>query len=183
MIHELAKYWWLVVLRGVLAVLFALVAFIWPAITLAILVVFLGAYLLVDGIFALIHGFTVMKTDRSWWGFVLVGLAGIAAGLIALFMPGITALFLVTLVALWSVVTGILEIVIAIRLRKEITGEWMLIVAGIFSVIFGILLFMQPIAGVVVISWWLGIYALFLGIFLISVGFRLKKVSKEFKHI
>lgn len=182
MIHELAKYWWLVVLRGVLAVLFALMAFIWPAITLAILVIFLGAYLLVDGIFALVHGFRVMKTDSSWWGFVLVGLAGIVAGLIALFMPGVTALFLVTLVALWSLVTGILEIIIAIRLRKEITGEWMLIVAGIFSVIFGILLFMQPVAGVVVIAWWLGIYALFLGIFLLSVGFRLKKVAKEFKH-
>ncbi|MBO9155147.1 HdeD family acid-resistance protein [Chitinophaga sp. GCM10012297] len=182
MIHELAKYWWLIVLRGVLAVLFAVVAFLWPAITLAILVIFLGAYLLVDGLFALIHGFRVMKTDSSWWGFVLLGLAGIAAGLVCLFMPGITALFLVTLVALWSLVTGILEIVIAIRLRKELTGEWMLIVAGIFSVIFGILLFMQPLAGVVVISWWLGVYALFLGIFLLSVGFRLKKVSNPVKH-
>jgi uncharacterized membrane protein HdeD (DUF308 family) len=183
MIHELAKYWWMVVLRGVLAVLFALTAFIWPTITLAILVIFLGAYLLIDGIFALLHGFRIMKTDRSWWGFVLLGLAGIAAGLVALFMPGITTLFLVTLVALWSIATGILEIIIAIRLRKEITGEWMLILAGVFSLIFGILLLMQPVAGVVVIAWWLGAYALFLGIFLLSVGFRLRRVFREFKHV
>ncbi len=180
MIHELAKYWWLVVLRGVLAVLFAAMAFIW-----------LRHYAVYPGHFPgglpfcgrhFRHGSRVQGNEN---GQQLVGIpagraGGIAAGLIALFMPGVTALFLVTLVALWSVVAGILEIIIAIRLRKEITGEWMLIVAGIFSVIFGILLFMQPVAGVVVISWWLGIYALFLGIFLISVGFRLKKVAKEF---
>lgn len=177
MIHQLAKYWWLVVLRGVLAVLFAVLAFIWPAITLSILVIFLGAYLFVDGIFSLVHGFRIMKTDSHWWALVLEGLIGVIAGLIALFSPGVTALFLVVLVAIWSVVTGILEIILAIRLRKEITNEWMLVLAGVLSLVFGILLFIQPLTGVVVISWWLGFYALFFGIFLITVGIRLKKIT------
>ncbi len=98
-----------------------------------------------------------------------------------LFMPGITAVFLVTLVAIWAIITGILEIIVAIRLRKELTNEWMLILAGILSVVFGVLLFMQPVVGVVVLAWYIGFYALFLGIFLLSVGFRLRKVHKNFE--
>lgn len=164
-------------LRGVMAVIFALLAFIWPAITLSVLVVFLGAYLFVDGLFTLVYGFQVLKKDSHWWVLVLEGLLGMAAGMVALFMPAITAVFLVTLIAIWAVVTGILEIILAIRLRKEITNEWMLAIAGVFSVIFGILLIAQPIAGVVVIAWWLGIYALFFGVFLVSVGLRLKKIK------
>ncbi|WP_109697325.1 HdeD family acid-resistance protein [Chitinophaga deserti] len=181
MIHELSKYWGLVVFRGVMAIVFAILAFLWPALTLSVLVIFLGAYFLVDGIFSIIHGFQIMKKDESWWTFLLIGLMGIIAGGIMLFMPGVTAVFLVTLVAIWAVVTGLLEIIVAIRLRKEITGEWMLILAGILSVVFGILIFMQPLAGVVVLAWYLGFYALLLGIFLLSVGFRLRKVHKSFE--
>lgn len=177
MIHHLAKYWWLFVLRGVMAVIFAILAFIWPALTLSVLVVFLGAYLFVDGLFSLVHGFRVIKKDSHWWVLVLEGVLGIAAGLVALFMPGITVVFLITLIAVWCLITGLLEIILAIRLRKELTNEWMLVVAGIFSIIFGILLFAQPLAGVVVIAWWLGAYALLFGFFLILVGMRLKKVG------
>lgn len=177
MIQHLAKYWWLFVLRGVMAVIFAILAFIWPALTLSVLVVFLGAYLFVDGLFSLVHGFRILKRDSHWWVLVLEGLLGIAAGLVALFMPGITVVFLVTLIALWSVVTGILEIVLAIRLRKELKNEWMLVLAGIFSIIFGIVLFAQPLAGILVIAWWLGIYALLFGFLLILAGMRLKKVN------
>ncbi|WP_343701651.1 HdeD family acid-resistance protein [Chitinophaga sp.] len=182
MIQEFAKYWWLFVLRGVLAILFAVLAFLWPAITLSILVIFLGAYFFVDGIFTLVHSFRVMKTEPRWWVLLLEGLVSIVAGLIALFSPGVTALFLVVLIAVWSLVTGILEIILAFRLRKEITNEWMLILAGVLSILFSILLFMQPITGVVVISWWIGFYALFFGIFLISVGIRLKKLAKH-QHV
>lgn len=183
MIHELSRYWGYIVFRGVLAVLFAIFAFIWPALTLSVLVIFLGAYFFVDGIFSIIHGFQVMKKDESWWTFLLIGLMGIIAGGIMLFMPGITAVFLVTLVAIWAVVTGILEIIFAIRLRRELTNEWMLILAGALSIVFGILLFMQPIVGVVVLAWYLGFYALFLGFFLLSIGFRLRKVYKgDEKH-
>lgn len=177
MIEHLARFWWLFVLRGVMALIFAVVAFIWPAITLSILVVFLGAYLFVDGLFSLVHGFRIMKRDNHWWVLVLEGVLGIAAGLVALFMPGITVVFLVALIALWSVVTGILEIVLAVRLRKELKNEWMLVLAGVFSLLFGILLFAQPLAGVVVIAWWLGVYALVFGLFLVMAGLRLKKVK------
>lgn len=179
MIRELAKYWWLMVLRGVLAIIFAIMAFAWPGITLSFLVVFLGVYFLIDGIFSLIHGFRIRKTDTHWWALVLEGLLGIVAGIVCLSMPGITVIFLVGLVALWSVVTGLLEIILAIRLRKEIQHEWILIIAGVFSVIFGILLFVQPLAGVIVISWWLGLYALFFGIFMITIGARLKKFAER----
>ncbi|MGX5817504.1 HdeD family acid-resistance protein [Chitinophaga lutea] len=175
MLREFAKYWWLLVLRGVLAVLFGIMAFIWPGVTLAILIVFLGAYFLVDGIFSVVQAFRVRKEEQQWWVLLLQGLVGIGAGLIALFSPGVTSLFIVTLVAIWAIFTGILEIVWAIRMRKAIQGEWLLILAGIFSVIFGVLVLMLPAAGLVAIAWWLGFYAVFFGIFLISLGFRLKK--------
>ncbi|RAJ02539.1 uncharacterized membrane protein HdeD (DUF308 family) [Chitinophaga skermanii] len=182
MLHELAKNWWLFVLRGVFAIIFGLIAFFWPGITLTILTIFLGAYLLVDGIFTFIYAFQVKKQESQWWVYLLEGLLGVAAGILILSWPGITALYIVFLVAFWAIVTGILEIIAAIRLRKVINNEWMLILAGILSIIFGVLIFSQPITGAVVIAWWIGIYAILFGVMLISVGVKLNKYHKSHSH-
>jgi uncharacterized membrane protein HdeD (DUF308 family) len=133
MLHALAKSWWLVLLRGIAAIVFGVLAFVWPGLTLLTLVLFYGAYALVDGAFALIAAFTGgAKPVPTWW-LIVVGLAGIAAGLATFLWPGITALVLLVFIGAWAIVHGIFEIIGAIKLRKEIDNEWWLILAGALS--------------------------------------------------
>src|SRR5262245_7702154 len=121
--ETLARNWWLVVLRGVLAVLFGLTAFVWPGVTCLVLVLFFGAYAFVDGVFAVITGLVRFGESSRWWIFLLEGLVGIAVGVVTFLWPGITSLALIYLVAAWAIVTGVLEIGAAIRLRREISNE------------------------------------------------------------
>jgi uncharacterized membrane protein HdeD (DUF308 family) len=179
LLRTLADNWWLVMLRGVVAILFGVSAFIWPGLTLAALVLLYGVYAVADGIFTLIAAF--MERDRNtptWW-LVGVGLLSVAAGLIALFWPGITAGVLVVLIGLWALVHGVLEIVGAIQLRKEITDEWMLLAAGLISVIFGLLLLLSPGVGALAIVWSIGAYAMALGVMLVLLSWRLRHISQR----
>ncbi len=176
MTTTLARNWWAIALRGVLAILFGVAAFVWPGITLSVLVLLFGAYAFVDGLFALLaalrqHG--DMGSER-WWMLLLEGLAGIAAGVLTFIWPGITAVVLLYLIAAWAVITGVLEIIAAIRLRREINNEWLMALAGIASVIFGVLLFLQPGAGALAIVWLIGAYAIVFGILLLFLAFRLR---------
>jgi len=176
---DLARNWWLMVLRGVFAVLFGLLAFFWPGITLLTLVLLWGAYALLDGIFALVAA--VKKTDprTPTWALVLEGIAGIVAAVLAVVWPDITALVLVYLIAAWAIVTGVLEIVAAIRLRREIPGEWLLGLSGVLSLLFGLYVAVFPGAGALAIVWIIGAYAIFFGILLIALGFRLRGFLHE----
>lgn len=174
MVTQLARNWWVVALRGVLGILFGVMAFLWPGITLAVLVIFFGAYALVDGIFALVAGATSAGENERWWVMVLQGLAGIAAGLVTFFWPGITAIALLAVIAAWAIVTGVLEIAAAVRLRKEIKGEWLLALSGICSVVLGLLLIVWPAAGALAFVWLVGSYAIISGILLIAVALRLR---------
>lgn len=135
----LAKNWWLVALRGVAAILFGILAAIVPGLTLAVLVMLFGAYALIEGGFNVIAAVRGATGDRSWWALLLEGLVSVAAGVIAFVMPGLTALALVYLIAAWAILTGILEIAAAVRLRKHITGEWWLALTGVLSIAFGVL--------------------------------------------
>jgi uncharacterized membrane protein HdeD (DUF308 family) len=170
----LARNWWWVVLRGVLGVLFGVMAFLWPDSTFVALVLLFGAYALVDGLFAVVTGFMRIGESSRWWVFVLEGLVGIAAGVVTFLWPTIAGLTLIYLVAGWSVLTGILEIAAAIRLRREIDNEWLLALSGVASIVFGVLVALMPGAGSVVLIWMLGAYALVFGILLIVLGFRLR---------
>src|SRR5258707_1061226 len=145
----LARYWWLLALRGLAGVLFGILAFIWPGITLFVLVCLFGAYALVNGVLSLILAWKAPKGFPQFGSLILGGILGIAAGLITFFMPGITALGLVIVIAAWAIVVGVMEIVAAIKLRKIITREWLWILAGTLSVAFGILLLLQPAVGAV----------------------------------
>src|SRR5687767_6519741 len=147
----LTRQWWLIVLRGVLAILFGLAAFLWPGLTWLVLVLVFGAYSLVDGAFSLVIGLISVKDIERWWIFVLEGLMSIIAGLIALTQPGLTAFVVLVLIAVWAIFTGILEIIAAIRLRREITNEWFLALGGVVSIIVGGLLLLQPDAGSVAV--------------------------------
>ena len=172
---NLTRNWWLVVLRGLLGILFGLIAIFWPGLTFLILVLMFGIYAMVDGVFAMLTGVVSSKYSPRWWVFLLEGVVSFAAGLIAILRPGLAAFVLIAVIASWAILTGILEIAAAIRLRREITNEWMLAFAGFVSIVLGVLLFFQPAAGGLVLTLMIGSYALIFGIILVILGFRLRK--------
>lgn len=174
MVSALARNWWLVALRGLIAVLLGLAAFLWPGLTWLVLVYLFGFYALFDGLLAVITGVRHSKDTPRWWVFLLEGLISIAAGVIAFFQPVLTGLVILFAIAGWAIITGILEIVAAIRLRREITNEWWLALGGVASIALGILLILRPAAGGVALIWTLGAYELIFGILLIFLGFRLR---------
>ena len=182
MLHALARNWWLVALRGLLAILFGVLALAWPPATVAVLVIFFGAWALVDGIFALGAAVTGYTGGAGPGGLLLEGVAGIAAGILTFLWPGITALVLLYLIAAWAIVTGIFEVVAAIRLRREITGEFWLALGGVISVIFGLFVFFRPVAAAEVIAMMIGIYALVFGFMMIGLAFRLRRLYHRSAH-
>ncbi len=179
MTDALARNWWALALRGLLAILFGVAVFVWPGISLAVLVLLFGAYAFVDGLFALIAGIRQHGTvgNERWWMLIIEGVAGVVAGVLTFIWPGITALVLLFLIAAWAIVTGFFEIVAAIRLRQEISNEWLLALAGIASVVFGVLVFLQPGAGALAILWLIGAYAIVFGILMLVLAFRLRSWS------
>ena len=179
MARTLSQNWWLVALRGVLAILFGIAAFVWPGITLLTLVLFFGVYAIVDGVIAIVTGLSRTRETPRWWMFLLEGLLNIGAGIVALLMPDLATLVLIYILASWAVITGILEIVAAVRLRHEITNEWFLALGGVLSIGLGILLFLQPAAGSLAIIWTIGAYAVLFGILLVILGIRLRTWGVE----
>lgn len=172
---NLTRNWWLVVFRGVLAILFGLTAFLWPGLTFLALVLMFGIYAIADGVFAMLTGVMSSKYSPRWWVFLLEGVVSLAAGVIAILRPGLAGFVLIVVIAIWAILTGILEIAAAVRLRREITNEWMLAFAGFVSIVLGVLLFFQPATGGLVITLMIGAYALIFGIMLVILGFRLRK--------
>jgi uncharacterized membrane protein HdeD (DUF308 family) len=174
MIRELTRNWWVFLIRGIAAILFGIAAFVWPGLTIAVLVLMFGAYALVDGIFAIIAGISARNQLGRWWMMIVVGLAGIVVGVLTFIQPGITALVLLYYIAAWAIITGIFQIISAIQLRKEIEGEWLLVLGGIASVIFGVILFIRPGEGALASIWIIGAYAVIFGILMIMLAFRLR---------
>ncbi len=175
-LHALAKVWWLFLIRGIAGIVFGLLAFAWPGLTVLTLVLFYGAFALVDGVFALIaaakgRGSEAMPT---WW-LVLIGVAGVLAGIGTFVWPGMTALLLITFIGAWALVRGIFEIIGAIQMRKEIDNEWWLVLSGIVSVMFGLILLIQPASGLLGIAWAIGAFSVVAGITLIAFSLRLRK--------
>ena len=178
LLQTLGRNWWLVLLRGIAAIVFGLLAWAWPGVTLVTLVLFWGAYALVDGVAALIGGWKTKDAGKPMWTVVLVGLVGIAAGIFTFLQPGVTAIALLILIAVWAIVQGVLEISAAIRLRKEIQNEWLLILCGLLSVAFGVLMILNPGAGAMAVLWLIGAFAVAYGVLLIILSFKLKKIGR-----
>lgn len=179
MLEALARNWWLLVLRGVVGVLFGMVALFYPAITLAVLVILFGAFALADGLFAVFAAVANRREEPRWTSLLLSGIIGLIIGIVTFFWPGITALALLFLIAAWAMIIGVGEIVAAIRLRKVIRGEWFLLIAGILSVLFGIVLLLFPGVGALAVVLWIGLWAIVVGVMRIAAGFRLRRWVRD----
>jgi uncharacterized membrane protein HdeD (DUF308 family) len=178
-LRELAENWWLLLLRGIVAIAFGVLAFIWPGLTLLALTVMWGLYAISDGVLALWAAIAGRGGEIAprWW-LAVVGIAGIVAGLLTFVWPDMTALVLLMFIASWAIVIGILQIWGAIRLRKEIEGEWLLGLSGVLSVAFGVIMFAQPGAGALAVVWLIGGFAILAGCVYIALAFRLKQYKR-----
>jgi uncharacterized membrane protein HdeD (DUF308 family) len=174
----LSRSWWMLLLRGLVAVAFGLLTFARPGITLASLVLLFGAFSLADGVLGVWTALTHRHDGENRWLLLLGGLVGIGVGILTLLAPGLTALALLFYIAIGAIATGVLEIVTAIRLRHEIQGEWMLVLAGLCSVVFGLLLMTRPGAGALTVVWLIGSYALVFGLLMLALSFRVRGFAK-----
>ena len=174
MIHVLTRNWWAVLIRGIVAILFGIVAFFIPGATFFALVVLFGAYALIDGIFALIAAVRAAEAHTRWGSLAAEGIIGIIIAAITFFYPGITALSLVYVIAIWAILTGIFELYAAFQLRQVLKNEVWLIIAGILSVVFGVLIAVHPGSGALAIVWLIGVYAIIFGITMLGLAFRLR---------
>jgi uncharacterized membrane protein HdeD (DUF308 family) len=174
MTDVLTRSWWLLALRGIAAIIFGIVAWAWPGLTLAALVIVFGAYALVDGAFSV--GSVIATRDRpaNWPWLLLQGILGIIVGIGVIAWPDIGALSLLYVIAAWAIVTGVMQMIAAIELRREIEGEFWLGLGGLASVVFGILAFIFPGAGAVAVVWMIGIYAIIFGAAELALAFRLR---------
>ena len=177
-LQRLSQNWWVFVLRGVLAILFGLLAFVMPGVALASLILLYGVYAAGDGLVALMAALSGRRAGEPFpWALLFIGLAGLAAGILTFMYPGVTALVLLYFIAGWHVIRGTSEILVAIQLRKEIQGEGWLIAGGALSVLFGLFLLARPAAGAVAVLWTIALFAMLFGAITIALGFKLKGLA------
>lgn len=177
--HALTQNWWLLALRGLVAIAFGVLTFIWPGLTLLYLVILFGIYVLMDGIFNIAAALHRSSGGDHRWVLALEGLVGIAAGILTFAWPGITALVLLYVIAFWAIFTGVLEIVAGVRLRKRIPNEWFLVLMGVLSILFGGFILAAPGAGALAITIWIGAYALVFGVLLLGLALRLRSHGRH----
>jgi uncharacterized membrane protein HdeD (DUF308 family) len=178
----LASRWWMLLIRGIVAILFGILCFVWPGLSLLALVTVFGAYAIVDGVFNLAHAIGGPRDSERWWALLLEGILGIAVGVLTFVWPNVTALALLYIIGAWALFTGVLEIMAAIRLRKVIRGEWLLALTGILSILFGIILFAFPGAGALAVVIWIGAYAIVFGALLVVLSLRLRSWGRDPTH-
>ncbi|MGI5283586.1 HdeD family acid-resistance protein [Nonomuraea polychroma] len=176
MIDDYLGHWWVLTLRGVLALLFGIMAVAWPAITLLVLAVVFGAYAIVDGALAAVAAARAAKGHRA--PLILLAAAGLLFGIMCIVWPGLTVLVVTLLIGIWAIVTGVMEIMTAIRMRREIQGEWLHVLAGALSVLFGVLVLVWPATGALTVALIIGIYAIVAGIMLIILSLRVRKLRE-----
>jgi uncharacterized membrane protein HdeD (DUF308 family) len=175
-LKTIATHWWVILLRGIVAVLFGAFAFTFPVSTAAAVVIIFGAYALVDGVLTIVAALRFAHPDSGrWWWLLLEGLVGIAVGVLTFFWPGITALALGYLVVIWAIATGILEIGAAVRMRADVPGEILFFVTGLLSIALGVILALQPFTGLIAAVYLMGFYALLAGFLMIALSFRLRR--------
>ena len=178
-ITQLSRDWWHFAVRGVLAIVFGILALVWPKSAITALVLLFGVFALVDGIIAVLSGIQLRESFKYWWALLLEGLAGIIIGVLTFIWPNVAALALLYFIASWAILTGIFEIVAALEFRNLIPGEWATFLGGVLSILLGILLFAFPKAGALGMVWAIGLYAIAAGITEIIIAFRLRDVGQK----
>jgi uncharacterized membrane protein HdeD (DUF308 family) len=173
MVSVLVRNWWAFVVRGLFAVVFGLIALFLPGVTMLSLVLVFAAYAIGDGVFAIVSAVRAARAGERWWWLALEGLFGIAAGVLAVTWPGLTVVLFVTLLGAWALLTGICMLAAAFKLDAD-HGRWWLVLGAVASIAYGALLFAAPVIGAVVLTWWIGAYALVFGISMLIVAFRLR---------
>ena len=175
---EIARWWWTFIIRGLVAVAFGVLAFLAPTWGIAVLVALFGAWALIDGVTGLVGGIRTRGRDKSWWLSILEGIVGIVAGVFAFLFPAQAAVALIFIIAAWAIITGVFEIVAAIRLREQIQGEFWLGLAGVASILYGVVVYLFPAAGALSIVWLIGSFAIAFGAFLLILGWRLRRINE-----
>jgi uncharacterized membrane protein HdeD (DUF308 family) len=177
--NVVARNWWALALRGILGMVLGVFAGLMPAAFFAALVLAFGAYAFADGVLNIVAALRDARGERGWWSLLLAGVAGVLAGIAAFAAPALTALVLLYVIAGWAVVTGVLEIVAAVRLRREIAGEWLMALNGVASVLFGALIMIAPAAGALAVVLLIGVYAFLSGLVLLALGIRLRGEARR----
>ncbi len=172
--RAIADNWWVLLLRGLFAIAFGVCAWVIPGVSLAVLIIMFGAFSLADGVVGVWMAFSGRQQNDHWWVLLLWAISSLAVGLFALFAPGVTAVVLLWLIAAWSIAIGVLQISAAIRLRKEIQGEWRLVLSGLLGVAFGVVLFAWPGAGILALLWLLAAFAVVVGVLLVILAFKVR---------
>jgi uncharacterized membrane protein HdeD (DUF308 family) len=175
MLGVVSKYWWVMLLRGLLAIAFGVMAIVWPGLTLFWMIWLFGVYAIVDGVLEIWSGIRNRYRHDRWWTEILIGLAGIVAGFLVLVLPGVTAIVLIYFIAAWMIFSGVMGIIYAIRVRNEISNEWFIIISGVLSVIVGLYFLAFPRDGALSLVWLIGIYAILFGIMLVAFAMRARR--------
>jgi uncharacterized membrane protein HdeD (DUF308 family) len=178
MSETLLHAWWMLALRGVIAIVFGALALMWPGLTLLALIILFAAYAMAGGVVWVIGAVRHRRTDRYWWIPLLFGLLSIGAGVIALVYPTLTALALVLLMGANAVVSGVIDIVLAIRLRRHIPNEFLLVLVGVVSLAFGIMVLMFPAGGALALVWLVSAYAILAGVLFVALSLRVRTWSR-----
>lgn len=174
-----SRMWWALLLRGLFAVSFGVAAWYWPEVSVAILVIIFGVYVFADGVMGVWTALAERKEREHWWTLMVWGLLGIAVGILTFVNPALTTIALMFYIAIWAVATGVLQLILAVRLRKEVKGEWLLVLGGLLSLILGAFLMSQPMMGAVALVWVIAAYAVLFGLVLIVLAFKARRFSKS----
>jgi uncharacterized membrane protein HdeD (DUF308 family) len=177
LVAALARNWWMLALRGVLAILFGVLAWLQPAITLKVLILTFGVYALADGVIGAWSAVSGRSTEKYWWAMLLWALVSVVAGILAFTAPALTAAALLLYIGFWAIAAGVMQIVTGIRLRKQIRGEWLMMLGGLASVLFGVVVLARPGVGALAMLWVIGFYAVFFGAVLFALALKLRRVS------
>jgi len=173
----MSRFWWILLLRGILAIGFGILALTFPGMTLAGLVLYFAAFAMADGLWTVFHAFSGRADNETWWVLLLEGLLGIAFGVITFQAPGITTTVLLLYIGFWAMATGLLRIILAVRLRNEIEGEWWMVIGGLASILFGVTMVARPAAGALAVLTLVGFWSIVAGICLVAVAFKVKSVA------